>query len=240
MFGKRLPALTLGGAVGLFGLSGAASAQVVGGCGPDGCAATNRGSYGPALFSPNPKTHLKPLNGCEPYCVGRSSYPLSDLKYIRQFCGPTLLPGSCYGHFQTKWRKWEDHCPGGDCASAAADPYAVPGGVMLSPMPTATPVQSMPAVPATPIPEIPRAAPTVTPNTVDPVAPPKVPAIPKTISLTQPADLPTPPVPTPPVPVPSLPAAPTAVNPAAQSGVVPAVEPQRVIVPPLSGDPRGR
>jgi hypothetical protein len=100
------------------------SSSCVGGA----CANTNSGTFGPALFGANPSGKLftrRPVGGCEPYCAV-NSFPLSDWAYIRRFCGPQLIPGSCYGHYQTKWRKWEDHCPNGTGTDGACLPSGTP------------------------------------------------------------------------------------------------------------------
>jgi hypothetical protein len=70
-----------------------------------------------------------------PNCPGQKIYPKLESKYIKQFCGPTIIPGSCHGHFQTQWRKWEDACPNGNC-----DPAAAANSVIVST--TETPVDS--------------------------------------------------------------------------------------------------
>ncbi len=104
------------------------------------CGNASAGSYGPALFAPNRLTPHRP-NGCEPYCAN-NNFPLSDWNYIRKYCGPTLIPGSCYGHFQTKWRKWEDHCPGGSGAPCAPGQGAE---LLYNPIPTAPAPMYQPA-----------------------------------------------------------------------------------------------
>jgi hypothetical protein len=123
-------------ALGAMAVSGAeASAQNCGpnGCGPllggltGGCSGNGCVGNGTALFGPDRWTLFKRPDGNQPACASRS-YPLSDWAYIRKYCGPSLIPGSCYGHFQTKWRRWEDVCPGsgaGDAPCAAVFPGAV-------------------------------------------------------------------------------------------------------------------
>lgn len=177
-------------------LSGAtAAAQEVGppavaygpvvGCPFGNCAAANHGTYGPALFACNPKGHAKLPGPNEPGCVGRSSYPLSDWHYIRQFCGPTLIPGTCYGHFQTKWRRWEEHCTDGSCAGGP------PVGVTLPEVsiPVAPPQQPPTTPPVPGGPPMPDPSKGGTPK-VDPVAPPKVPLGPVEKGGLAPAPLP--------------------------------------------------
>lgn len=143
----------------------------VAGCPLGNCAAANHGTYGPALFAANPVSkHFKLPGPDEPSCVGRSSYPLSDWHYIRQFCGPTLQPGTCHGYHATKWRKWEETCSGAGCAA---------GPDLSAPVLMPAPHVNHPA----PIPVQPQTEPLPLPKAdlpkVDPVAPPKVPLIPK-------------------------------------------------------------
>lgn len=179
----------------------------VAGCPLGNCAAANHGTYGPALFAVNPpQNRLNKLAGPdEPSCVGRSSYPLSDWHYIRQFCGPTLQPGTCHGYHQTKWRKWDDSCatPGGCNSAAVAPELMAPAPLMIAPPPVA-PVQPSEKLPAPkedkPKTDVPK---TDVPK-VDPVTPPKVPLIPKD-SSTLPAPLPVVPVLPAPMPKPSEP-----------------------------------
>lgn len=209
-----------------FGLTAAvASAQgpivygPVVGCPLGNCAAANHGTYGPALFAVNPaKKHLGLPGPNEPECVGRSSYPLSDWHYIRQFCGPTLQPGTCYGHFQTKWRKWEDHCPNpGGCAAGAdhSSPVLLPIPVSGPPIPVQPPAEVLPP----PKGDVPK---------VDPVAPPKVPLVPKETGLT--------PAPLPVVPVPPVTGEPRKIS--SETAAPTPMPPPRLVVPPTPNEPR--
>lgn len=217
---ERVRSRLLGAAVLILITTGVSAAQGQG-CprplfGDLGTTATNLNRLCPALFSPNPRIHLG-RSGCDRYYVGSSKLQLFNRTSDRQFCEPTLIPGSCYGHFQTKWRKWEDHCPSGDGACAAPDGAVNGEPVHVAPAPN-LPAVSVPAVPtpSVPTPAVPGLTPPV--NTADPVAPPKVPAVPKQVSATRPAGELLPPV--------------------APSQSTPTGEPQRVIVPPLVEAPR--
>jgi len=231
-------------AVAALGLSAAvASAQdpptlvygPVVGCPWGHCAAANHGTYGPALFASNPKGHSKLLGPDEPSCIGRSSYPLSDWHYIRQFCGPTLHPGTCYGYYPTKWRKWEETCPGGVCGTAAGGPDVLlaPAPIMAAPPGPITPLTPSEQLPP-PKEDKPKDPPKTDGPKVDPVTPPKVPLIPKDTG-TLPSPLPT--VPIVPVPMPN-PTEPGKINtteatmPVPPSTVVPPSPEPRVVVPP--------
>ena len=183
-----------------FGLHSAAQAQFLSGsCSGGACARSNSGTYGPALFGANPSGKIfsnRQMGGCEPYCAN-NSYPLSDWAYIRKFCGPQLIPGSCYGHFQTKWRKWEDHCPGGstgangECVPGAMPinaPYGMPDQpMMVTPQPGATLGEPRPVeIPKVDLPklDLPRIAP------MPPANPGKPPMPANSISTTVPAPMP--------------------------------------------------
>jgi hypothetical protein len=230
-----------------FGLSAAvATAQApiqygpVAGCPLGNCAAANHGTYGPALFAVNPpQNRLNRLAGPdEPGCVGRSSYPLTDWHYIRQFCGPTLHPGTCHGYYATKWRKWDDSCatPGGCNTAAVAHDLTPPAPLMIAP--PATPVAPMQPSEKLPLPKEDKPK-TELPKTdvpkVDPVTPPKVPLIPKDGSA-GPAPLPV--IPALPVPAPMpMPSEPGKINtteslmPMPMPAVVVPVPEPRVVVP---------
>lgn len=152
-------------AVAALGLSAAvASAQdsptlvygPVVGCPWGHCAAANHGTFGPALCA------------AKPACVGRSSYPLSDWHYIRQFCGPTLQPGTCYGHHQTKWRRWDEACAGVGGCTTAPEPAPL--------APTTTPPQWIAPITRAPEPfPQPKAEPGKIATTETPVPVPPVP-----------------------------------------------------------------
>jgi hypothetical protein len=169
-----------------------------GSCVGGACANTNSGTFGPALFGSNPSGKLftrRPVGGCEPYCAV-NSFPLSDWAYIRRFCGPQLIPGSCYGHYQTKWRKWEDHCPGSTCADATCAPSSMPMNtpygmidqpMMVTPQPGATLGEPRPVeVPKVELPklDLPRTVP------MQPANPGKPPLPANSISTTVPAPMP--------------------------------------------------
>ncbi len=168
-------------AAGVFAVIGAGSALGQGCDTPSGCGRSPLFGTG-ALFAPNKDLSRRP-NGNQPLCATRT-YPLSDWAYIRKYCGPTLNPGSCYGHYQTKWRKWEDVCPQGREGGCAG---TTPGATSMSIM--ASPVQSAPSnssmipmpmpipVPATPIPAPKEAIPKLEPAPVS-IAPAPLPNIP--------------------------------------------------------------
>lgn len=85
---------------------------------------------------------------------GLKQYPLSEKRYIRQFCGPTICPGGCFGHFKPQWTRWTDACPNW-CANDAVAGAVVPGAgapplIGGQPVPPQTPAaqSAAPAQPA--------------------------------------------------------------------------------------------
>lgn len=144
---------------------------------------------------------------------GLKQYPMSDKRYIRQFCGPTINPGSCFGHYKTQWTRWNDACPnwgGGDLYPTTVVHGAVPQPAGPSPAPT-TPIAPAPSssdaspkplptpkstdnLPPLKEPEKakPPVAPTTAPLTVPPVAPPA-----PTVKPNEPSSRSTTPIPVP-------------------------------------------
>jgi hypothetical protein len=141
----------------------AAPAQDCGpaGCGPKvgGCLGNGCVGNGIGLFAPDRFTLFKRPDGNQPACATRT-YPLSDWNYIRKYCGPTLIPGTCYGHFQTKWRSWGEACPQ---EAGEFGPAGMPGAVIHGPIPQGV-VPGPIMAPAMPTPEL-------TPNTPVPSQP---------------------------------------------------------------------
>ena len=120
------------GAIGSLGFSAdVASAQDCGpgGCGPriGGCTGGGCIGDGIGLFRRDRFSLFPRRTPNEPACATRT-FPLSDWAYIRRFCGPSIIPGSCYGHFQTKWRRWEDVCPNTGAIAAPCEGM-IPGAI---------------------------------------------------------------------------------------------------------------
>jgi hypothetical protein len=69
---------------------------------------------------------------------GLTQYPLSEKRYIKQFCNPTIAPGSCFGYHKTQWTAWGDACPQWCNDPAVAAPSLLAPG------------QPQPAAPGTP------------------------------------------------------------------------------------------
>lgn len=91
-------------------------------------------------------------------CVGKQTLPRFDKHYIKKYCGPTICPGSCFGFFPTKWTRWEDACPGGDCGDPTAVGYYgpvpnAPGIVSAAPGTAAPAPAQTPAAPVETAPE---------------------------------------------------------------------------------------
>jgi len=106
----------------------------------------------------------------QPTCIGKQTLPRFDKHYIKKYCGPTICPGSCFGYFPTKWSRWEDVCPGGDCGDPTAVGYIPGDGTVIGP------VVGQPVPPGTTTPAVPAAQPTAPVET----APSPKPVTPKT------------------------------------------------------------
>jgi len=127
------------------------------GCGPmvGGCTGLDCVGNGTAFFSRDRRTFLRRPDGNQPACATRT-YPLSDWAYIRKYCGPSLIPGTCYGHFQTKWRRWEEACPQSAVAMDPCPPGGFPGAISTMPQGTMPQGPMMPPM-AAPLPATPPA-----------------------------------------------------------------------------------
>ena len=161
-------------AVGAIALAGAATAHAQGCDTPGGCGSSPLFGTG-ALFAPNKHLARYP-DANYPHCATKT-YPISDWKYISKYCGPTLNPGTCYGYYPTKWRRWEEICPTGGEGGCAA---TLPGGVSAVP----NVIHQLP--PDVPMP-LPQPAP-LPPKEKDPI--PKSEAVPEPLTIA-PAPLPT-------------------------------------------------
>ena len=110
---------------------------------------------------------------------GMKQYPLSELRYIKQFCGPHVVPGSCFGYFKPQITPWGQACPlYGDAVSDALNSgprqFATAPTTNSTPLTTPKPVETPKAA------EVPKAveAPKELPKTSDGVVPPKAPVVP--------------------------------------------------------------
>lgn len=75
----------------------------------------------------------------QPSCDSKI-YPLSDAHYIKQFCGPQICPGACFGYFPNTWRSWDAACgtPTQAVTSVSTPPAQTapaPGKAPANPMP---------------------------------------------------------------------------------------------------------
>lgn len=166
--------LLLAGAIAVGGASSAHAqgCDTPGGCGPAPVFGTG------ALFAPN-KNHARYPDANYPLCATKA-YPLSDWKFISKYCGPTLNPGTCYGYYPTKWRRWEEICPqGGEagCAATMPAPSGIPQVITpVLPAPTPLPTPIPPATDKIPkVDFLPEAAPTsVAPGPLPMIPMPKI------------------------------------------------------------------
>lgn len=129
-----------------------------------------------ALFAPN--KHLGRLPDANTPLCATKTYPISDWAFIRKYCGPTLNPGTCYGFYPTKWRRWEEACPKG----AAGCGTNANANSVAEPMPMLHPVappQSTPIPAPMPIPPAkePEPIPAPLPISQNPIAPVPLPPI---------------------------------------------------------------
>ncbi len=197
-------------------LAGGASASAQECDTPGGCGHSPLFGTG-ALFAPN-KHHGRMPDANHPLCATKT-YPISDWHYIRKYCGPTLNPGTCYGYYPTKWRKWEDICPQanpgfpGDAMPvlSGGPNYVIPNELLPTPTPLPAPMPKTDPLPKpTPVPK------------VDPV--PKLDSE-SSIPMTIPAPLP-------PMPMASISATRPA-TPTVEPGIRPLRTLPNVVVPPV-------
>ena len=128
----------------------------------------------------------KPLAGAVPNTIphcskhtGLTQYPLSEKRYIKQFCNPTICPNSCFGHFKTQWTAWPQACPSWPTDGVAPANYgpnytqtAPPVDTERAPAADAKPAESKP-VDAKPADPKPATAPKVeVPTPMDPPSKP--------------------------------------------------------------------
>jgi hypothetical protein len=124
-------------------------------------------------------------SGCLAGLLGIKQYPLSDARYIRQFCGPHIAPGSCFGYFKPQITAWGEACPYyGDARVDAANsglhkyntpPAAGTTATLPTSLPETTPVPPKATVP---VPEVPEAPMPRTPDSAIPPKPPSAPIVP--------------------------------------------------------------
>jgi len=117
--------------------------------------------------------------GCGPH--GMKQYPLSEWRYIKQFCGPHITPESCFGYYKPQITRWTEACPN------YAGPPDVDSPIYQPAARTAAPARPTETSPTPAQPANPAEKPTVTPPKVDlpKVDPPKV-ELPKSQPLTPP------------------------------------------------------
>lgn len=151
-------------------------------------------------------------------------YPMAENRYIKQFAGPTLSCGACFGYYPTQWRPWGEACGEPQVIESVlpTDKPMAPAAPALE-KPREQPPAPMPSVPKLNVPEKPapeKPAPEK-PAPVSPTDPGKtsvspLPVIPSPLPATPPQlALPTIPTATaiPELPVESAPAIPTIIVP---------------------------
>ena len=133
--------------------------------------------------------------------LGLKAFPFSDERYIRQFCGPYVSAGSCFGYFKPQITPWGAACPlygdaRADAAASGLYKYPSSVGAPREPqqIPTPTPATAPPAVPMSPKSDAPREMPKAgellpPPKTLDPATPatPATPPKPPSVPIAPPA-----------------------------------------------------
>ena len=54
------------------------------------------------------------------------TYPLAESRYIKQFAGPTISCGACFGYYHTQWKPWAEACNEPGPVEAGPPMYDVP------------------------------------------------------------------------------------------------------------------
>lgn len=155
-----------------YGLWGSASVAVAQNCGA-GC--------GPLVGN----SCAKRASDCG--WLGLKIYPRMESRYIRQFCGPHICPGSCFGYFKPKITRWNEACP--NYGEPAVDQF-VAAPTYQSQQPTTPAVIETAPEPKAKIPPISDSGPKPMPKLPDvtapdaPIKPPSIPAKPPTTGAT--------------------------------------------------------
>lgn len=146
------------------------------------------------------------------------AYPLAENRYIKQFAGPSISCGACFGFYHTQWRSWEEACN---------EPRPAESGPLKSEVPVEPVVEvEKPVAPKVEKPKEPAPAPVPVPKTKEKLPEPK-PAEKKKVEA----------LPVIPVPLPAL--QPAAIN-AVQIAIPvapPIVPPPAKPIPVLTNDP---
>ncbi len=85
--------------------------------------------------------------------LGMKAFPFSDERYIRQFCGPHVAAGSCFGYFKPQITPWGAACPlygdaRADAAASGLYKYPSSAGAPREPQ-VVTPPATPPSPPKT-------------------------------------------------------------------------------------------
>ena len=112
--------------------------------------------------------------------LGMKAFPFSDERYIRQFCGPHVAAGSCFGYFKPQITPWGEACPlYGDARvdAAASGMYKYPSSAGAPREPQQLPTPTAPAAPPRTSDTQPKSdVPKEMPKAIDPTPPPKAPS----------------------------------------------------------------
>ena len=112
--------------------------------------------------------------------LGTKAFPFSDERYIRQFCGPHVAAGSCFGYFKPQITPWGEACPlYGDARvdAAASGMYKYPSSAGAPREPQQLPAPTAPSAPPRTSDTQPKSdVPKEMPKGLDPATPPKAPS----------------------------------------------------------------
>lgn len=75
--------------------------------------------------------------------LSSKTYPISEHRYIKQFAGPTVSCGACFGYYHTQWRPWAEACN----EPVPADLGPVKPGTPVEPVPALEKAKEQPPVP---------------------------------------------------------------------------------------------
>ena len=124
--------------------------------------------------------------------LGLKAFPFSDERYIRQFCGPHVAAGSCFGYFKPQITPWGAACPlygdaRVDAAASGLYKYPTSVGAPREPQAPATPTAPPPKTSDTQPKEMPKATEALpAPKSFDPTKPPATPIKPPSAPITPP------------------------------------------------------
>lgn len=95
------------------------------------------------------------LGGSPAAAKAPKTYPLAESRYIKQFAGPSISCGACFGYYHTQWRTWGEACNEPQPVDPGPQKMIEP----VEPVPVTVPEIEKPAVPKSEKPKEPAPAP---------------------------------------------------------------------------------